>query len=228
MEVERRCLAILDHDPFVPYAGPVVEYLVTLDEQRAVLQRLRRRRLKHSRHPLLGNDIDQENSTRLQVRERVVKDVQIMVSIVEISEGGVHADDHVEGGRSDELPHVLLNPLDLHSSLLGPSPRFLQEESGPIDPCHDEPFGGQGMANLPGPQQRSSIFFPCGFASRTSLSAWRVASENRRSENMNGLSAIQNASSSNHSLFLRTFMCLTPSYKYSLTPSSEHMESIGS
>src|SRR5262249_58341206 len=35
-------------------------------------------------------------------------------------------------------------PLDLHPSLLGPSPRFVQEESGPIDPCHDEPLGGQG------------------------------------------------------------------------------------
>ena len=47
---------------------------------------------------------------------------------------------------------------------------------------------------------------PRGFASVTSLSASAAASANRCSENMNGYISTQNASSSNHSRFVRSVM----------------------
>src|SRR5580692_2487657 len=99
--------------------------------------------------------IENEGAPRFQARMNILEHAAILGRIVEVAERSKYVDREIKCRWPDELPHILLDPFDLHSGAVRSFSRFAQQEWRAIDARHR--VTGQCQRNCVPPRTASQI-----------------------------------------------------------------------
>src|SRR5215472_5114668 len=146
MEFEALHPMVSNDEPFVPNASPIIKNLMPFDHHGAVRQNGRCRGLKNLRKMFFAQEFDQARSSWFERREYILQDHQILTPIVEVAEGGKHAEHQGEGVAAHKIPHIFLNPLYLDTGGDGFRSRFVQEVFRSVNSRYREALLCQGKA----------------------------------------------------------------------------------
>src|SRR5215472_109773 len=146
MKFEALYPMVSNDEPFVPNASPIVKNLMPLDHHGAVRQNGGCRGLKNLRKMFFPQEFDQARSSWFERGEYVLQDHQILTPIVEVAEGGKHAEHQCEGIAAHKISHIFLNPLNLDTGGGGFRSSFVQEVFRSVNSRDREPPLCQGNA----------------------------------------------------------------------------------
>lgn len=107
--------------------------------------------LKASREDLLAEQCHQQLALRLEGFAKVSEDLEIVVGIFEVPEGAEEIEGEVKGFRTLEMPHILLNKLDLQAFKRGEGSGILQIPRRPVHARHPESPAGESKGVSPRP-----------------------------------------------------------------------------
>jgi hypothetical protein len=133
MEFEALHPGVAQDEPFVANASPIIKNFVPFHPHGTVRQNGGCCELKNFRETFFAQSLDQARSTRLQRLEHVLEDGHVLLAVVEIAEGGKHAEHKSEGAWAHKIPHVLPNPFDFDVRGPGFRARFIQEVRRPVN-----------------------------------------------------------------------------------------------
>src|SRR5271154_1753896 len=133
MKFEALRPALAYQQPFVANPRPIIKNLVPFDEHRTVRQHRGDGWLKHFCQAFFPQDFDQAGASRLQRLQHVLQNNEVFFLIVEISEGGKHAEHQREGTRAHKIPHILLDPFDFEAGGARILARLVQQVLGSVN-----------------------------------------------------------------------------------------------
>src|SRR5207247_9605137 len=129
----------VEDGPFVSYARPIIDDLVSLNQELTRGQLCGRRRLKDLGQPFLAHHIKQKDAACLQTFINVAEHFEVVGLVFEVPEGREHVDSEIEATWSAKASHVF--EAELHGDeRAGSQSTILLEPSGrAIDTRHREP-----------------------------------------------------------------------------------------
>src|SRR5207253_215838 len=95
-ECEAGDAVTVEDGPFVSYACPIIDDLVSLDEELTRGQLCGRRRLKDLGEPFLTHHIEQEDAACLQTFMNVAENFEVVGLVFEVPEGREHVDSEIK------------------------------------------------------------------------------------------------------------------------------------
>lgn len=146
MEFEAPRPTIPYEEPFVPHAGPVVENLVSFDQESTVRHNRGNCGLKNSCETFFTQHFNQARSSGLQRCKHILQDSHIVLLVVEVSKRSKHTDHKSKSAWANKITHVFLNPFDLEVCGLGFCPRLIEEACSSVNSGNPESLFCEGDA----------------------------------------------------------------------------------
>ena len=128
----------VEDGPFVSYARPIIDDLVSLNEKLTRGQLCGRRRLKDLGEPFLTHHIEQKHAACLQTFINVAENFEVVGLVFEVPERREHVDSEIEALWSAKASHVFEEELHGDARSGSPRMRLLKQEGRAIDTRHRE------------------------------------------------------------------------------------------